>query len=351
MKIAQISTCWRRTSPDGLSGVENVVSALTEQLVALGHDVTLYATGDSRTSAALWSRFPTAQKFEGWADEIEHVGAAYRHIAEGGFDVIHNHNFGLSLVSLYLSEVPCLTTIHNTPVQVWTMLQNIVARRHRFVSVSDAQRAFDQKPNWVATVHNGINVEDFPFGGEKDDYLLFVGRMNEAKGAHLAVQAALASGRRLKLAGPLEIPVGQTSSQYFDEQIAPFVDGKTIEYVGEIGFEQKTELYRRAAALLFPIQLDEPFGMVLIEAMACGTPVIAFRRGAAAEIVRHGEVGFLVGSIEEFLQALQSVGQISPEACRRYVEENFGSRLMAERYVKVYEALLESREARGAAPA
>lgn len=340
MRIAQISTCWRRTPPEGSGGIENVVSTLTEQLVALGHDVTLFATGDSRTSARLWSCFDKPKRFDGWADEIEHVGKAYRHIAEGGFDVVHNHNFGLGLVSLYLSDVPCVTTIHIRPTQIWPVLHKIVARRHHFVSVSQSQQAFDPKPNWVASVHNGINVDDFPYGEEKDDYLLYIGRINAEKSPHLAILAATQAKRRLKLAGSIDVPLGQTSSEYFDRQIAPYVDGEMVEYLGEVGFEQKAELYKSAAAVLFPTQIDEPFGMVLVEALACGTPVIAFPRGAATEIVKHGEVGFLVGSPEEFLRAVGQVGRISPAQCREYAKANFDARLMAERYVSVYEKVL-----------
>lgn len=343
MKIAQISTCWARTPPTGgYGGIEWIASYLTERLVTMGHDVTLFSTSDSATKARLWSLYDTPRVLSDEVvhiDEIMHVGKAYEYILKSDFDVIHNHNCNMGPILLCASDTPCLTTFHNGLDPLALVLHKSLSKRHNYVSVSRRQRNIASDIQWMSTVYNGINVADFPFEAQKDDYFLFIGGINPSKGPHLAAQAAKALGLRLKIAGPIA-PAGRA---YYDQEIAPLVDGKRIEYVGEANFAQKVELYRRAAALLVPINWEEPFGLVMIEALACGTPVIAFPKGAAPEIILHGQVGFLVNDMLDMATAIKHIERISPHACREHVELHFSDQLMTERYLKLYERLINER--------
>jgi glycosyltransferase involved in cell wall biosynthesis len=335
MRIAQISTCYHRTPPAGVGGIEWLVSYLTEELVAMGHEVTLFATGDSVTRAGLWSLYETPTGAYDWADEIEHAAGACEYIAEREFDIVHNHLFSLGLAPLYLCGAPSITTMHIGPHQVWSTVHKAVSKRLQFVSISRKQKERELKLNWIGTVHNGLNVDDFPYDEKKEDYLLFMGRINREKGPHLAIQAARKAGRRLKLAGPIDLPI-----TYFEEQIAPMIDGTSVEYVGEVDFDQKVDLYRRATALVAPTTAEESFGMVFVEAMSCGTPVITFAIGAAPEIILHGETGYLVTDMAEFVDAIRKLDRISAQACREHVERTFSSRVMAQRYMEIYEKVL-----------
>lgn len=337
MRVLQISTCWARTPPVGNGGMEWVVSYLAEELVRMGHDVSLFATADSVTSARLLPACDEPQPYRGWADEVVHVGKACEYIADGHFDIVHNHHFLLGLVPLYLTKTPCVTSLHLPRYGTYSMLQQALAGRHNYVALSNSQRRLDPDLPWVATVHNGIDVAAFPYDLAKEDYLLSLGRISRLKGMHNAIAVAKKCGRRLVIAGPVE----DEDAQYYREEIEPHLN-EDIVYVGEVNFEQKAQLYRRAAALLFTSEPEyqEPCPLVPIEALACGTPVIAFPNGAAPEIVAHGEVGFVVKDVEEMSAAVNKLTQIDPQACRQFAEQNFNTRLMAERYVKVYEEVL-----------
>jgi glycosyltransferase involved in cell wall biosynthesis len=333
MKIAQISTSWLRTPPEKYGGTEQVVGCLTEQLISLGHDVTLFATGDSITTGKLWSWYDTPTHNFELVDELLHVSKAYAHISRSDFDIIHNHTYTVGPALFSLFDHPNLTTLHY-PRSRRRMYYNLAfAKENCYVSISQNQQKSMPEINWVGNVHNAINIDDYQFREEKDDYLLFIGKVAPWKGAHIAIQVAKFLGRRLKVAGP-------TWATYFEEEIAPQVDDSLIEYVGEVGLEQKVSLYQRAAAVLVPMQWEEPFGMVMIEALACGTPVIAFRRGAAPEIVTDGEVGFIVDTAEEMSAATRKLKLISPHACREHAVKHFNARLMAERYVDIYQRVL-----------
>ncbi len=341
MKIAHISTCVAPTPPPLSSSIVWVASYLTERLVELGHDVTLFATGDSKTKGRLWSYFDSPADFTDATNEIMHVGKACEYIAREGFDIIQNHNFGLGLVPMYLSDTPCVSTIHSPYHDTWTTLHSILAKRQHYVSVSYRQRELTPQLNWFGTVHNAVDVEDFPFSSEKDDYLLTMSRIARPKAIHLAIEAARKAERRLKIAGRLD----KAWEQYFDEEVAPHIDGHTVEYLGEVGFEQKVALYQRAAGLLLPSRAAETFGMVIIEALACGTPVIALSFGPAHEVIKDGEVGYVVDDVDEMAAAVNKLDSISPSACRAHVVENFNTHLMAERYLEIYQRVLDSAPA------
>jgi len=337
MRIAQISTPLARTPPIGYGGTEAIVSYLTEELVALGHDVTLFATGDSVTKAQLWPWDETPVDYmpprviSNVIDEVVYTlraAKACAFIAEESFDIVHNHFIGPGLLNML--SVPSITTTH---ILLEPEYYRIYAHSHRYVSITHSQRMLAPDLNWVGTVYHGIRVEDFPFDADKDDYLLFIGAINALKCPHIAIQVAQALGMRLKIAGPVLDPV-------YYQKIAPFIDGHQIEYVGEANFAQKTALYKSAFALLFPLNWEEPFGLVAIEALACGTPVIAFTRGATSETIADGQVGFLVNTVDEMIAAVEKVKSISPHECRNYVKSKFNTRLMARNYIDVYAHIL-----------
>lgn len=347
MRILQISTCWARTPPTAAGGVEWVVSYLTEQLVRMGHDVTLFATADSITSARLLAAAAPVP-FSGLADEVVHVGKACEYIAENHFDIVHNHHYGLGLVPLYLSKTPCVTTLHVPRFMSFSMLQQALSGRLYYVALSRSQRELDADLPWFDTVHNGIDVGAFPFEAEKGEYLLHIGRICRLKGTHHAIAAAKRARRPLVIAGPVEDEAGE----YYEREIAPHLDGTSVIHVGEVGFARKVELYQGAAALLFTSlpECQEPCPLVAIEALACGTPVISFANGALPEIIEHDEVGFIVEDAEEMSAAVGKLGRLDPAACRRRAESHFSSSAMAANYVEVYEKVLRDASAKAAGP-
>ncbi|HET8843737.1 MAG TPA: glycosyltransferase family 4 protein [Ktedonobacteraceae bacterium] len=338
MKIAHISSAWIRTPPEKYGGVEVVASGLTEQLVALGHDVTLFATGDSVTQASLWSWYdrPTGSdgSFSPGSEFIQMIEAV-KYISRSNFDIVHNHLFSFGCALVGLLPVPTVTTFHRKINTIADLIEYYNKSSVPFVSVSKYQQTLMPQLKWVGNVYNAIKVADFPFEEKKDDYLLFLGSIQEGKGTHLAIAAAKALGHRLIIAGPKHFP------RYY-AQIAPEIDGQMIEYVGEVNFAQKVELYKKARALLMPINMEESFGMVLIEALACGTPVIAFDRCAASEIVADKEVGFLVKDVDEMVGAIKKIEQISPNDCRKHVERYFDVSVMAQRYIEIYQQMIQS---------
>jgi glycosyltransferase involved in cell wall biosynthesis len=343
MRIAQIAPCWVRTPPAGYGGTEAVVSALTEQLVTLGCDVTLCATGDSITQAKLWSWFDTPQVGYHLEDEIIHVVKAYEHIREGDFDIVHNHTYHMGPALLSLSKIPSITTYHGAYNPADTAFQAAFSHTHQYVSLSRRQRELLPQLNWIGTVYNAVNPSDFPFSAEKDEYLLFVGALLPWKGVHVAIQVAKELRYRLKIVGPVQQQALATT--YYEQEIAPQVDGHFIEYLGDVSFAQKVLLYQQAKALLVPLLWEEPFGMIMIEAMACGTPVIAFARGAAPEIVAHGQVGFLVNDVHEMVLAVERLKYLSPLACREHVERHFNHQLMTQRYLEIYRKVIDTSHA------
>ncbi len=339
MKIAQIAPCWVRTPPAGYGGTEAVVSYLTEQLVALGHDVTLCATGDSITQAKLWSWFETPPEGYQLKDEMVHVVKAYDYIREADFDIVHNHTYHMGPALLSLSTIPSVTTYHGAYDPADTAFQAAFSPAHRYVSLSRRHQQLLPQFNWIGTVYNAVNPAAFPFAADKEEYLLFVGAFFPWKGPHLAIQAAKALRYPLKMVGPVQhLDLART---YYEQEIAPQVDGHLVDYLGEVSFARKVSLYQHAKALLVPLLWEEPFGMTMIEALACGTPVIAFAQGAAPEILVHGRVGYLVKDVHEMILAIERLKYLSPYACREHVERYFAPPCMAQRYCEVYRQVIE----------
>jgi len=341
MKIALISTCWSKTPPtDGYGGTEWVVSYLAEQLVELGHDVTLFATGNSETKADKWYWYDEPTPDFLINDEIVHVTKAYEFIRQSNFDFIHNHTYHVGPALLSLSDMPSVSTFHVGYHPKMVNFYKAFCNLHGMVSISLYQQQLMPTINWVGNVHNSVNVADFDFSAKKEEYLLFIGIIAEHKGPHLAIRAARAFRRPLIIAGPTR----EYAREFLEREILPYVDGDQIKYVGEVNFEQKVKLYKNASALLVPISRDEPFGMVMIESLACGTPVIAFRKGAVPEIIVDGQVGFVVEEGDELVSAIQKLDRISPYKCRDHVEHNFNARGMAEKYLQMYEKVIRSHK-------
>lgn len=312
MKIAQLSTCWNRTAPGVAGDVEEGVSRLTEQLVAVGHEVTLFATGDSSTRAKLWSYHERPVARAGMADEVLHVARAYEYIAAEGFDVIHNHNGGLGLVSLFLSDTPCVTTVHTPRDPLMSMLQQMLSARHRYLSVSRRQRDASPQLNWVETLPRPFELGDHPYVEEKEPYLLLVADPRAAEDARAIVEACEAQGRPLKVVEPAAAPA--------DLQ----------------------EQYAHARAVIFASPGEEPAPLLPLKILASGTPLIAPRGGEYAEFIAGGEVGFTFGDRRELEEAVRRVDAIPAAACRRHVETHYDARDIAARHLAVYERVLAS---------
>lgn len=342
--------------PDGYGPWELVAYNLTEALVELGHDVTLFAAGGTTSSADVVATTPhalctwpeaerarpqgfdrTTGLLEGPPDarvlEEVHIAACMERAARGEFDVVHSHLHVHALVFSRLLKCPLVSTLHGSAWVRATHPALLAYRDKPFVSLSDAERRFRPELNWVATVHNGIRIEGFPFQRDKDDFLLFAGRMSPEKGPDAAVEIARRSGRKLVMAGLIE----GRYRDFWDEKVAPHIDGTQVEYLGLLSQEDLAPWYRKAAAVLFPICWNEPFGLVAVEAQASGTPLIATRFGALPEIIVEGETGFVVDSIDEAVAAVRRIESISPEACRANAERRFTAEVMAKGYEAVYQ--------------
>ena len=343
MRVLQLAPLQEPVPPPSYGGTEAVVAVLCEELTRRGVDVILCASGDSRISAQLHAvsgrSLRTANDIAD-ASPYEWIHVALSLKRAGDYDLIHNHAGELAMAMSHLTDVPMLTTVHNPTTRdarfVWDRYEGW------YNTISHAQRAtLLEIPGgrFAGVVHNAIDVESFPFSSQKDDYLLFLSRIYRDKGVHLAIEAVKRLAMPLVIAGKL----AEDDRDYFREQVEPLLDGKDIVFVGEANAGQKRELLVRAKCLLLPLCWEEPFGLVMTEAMACGTPVVAFARGAAPEIVRHGETGFLVeerDGVDGLVAAVLQVSAIDPACCRRHVEENFSPGRMIDRYLDVYEKVL-----------
>ena len=363
LRVAMLAPVSWTVPPVGYGPWEQVVSNLTEQLVMLGHEVTLFAAAGSRTTArlvptvphpfSLWPeeernaprRFdPVSGLLEGPPDfrawEQRHIATCIEAARDGAYDLIHSHLHVHALVFSRLVPCPLVSSLHGA---AWVRASHAVFDRYAdqpFVSLSDAERQLKPDLNYVATVHNGIDLEAFPLCREKEDYLLFAGRLAPEKGAAEAVAIARRSGMPLRFAGMIE-PQHQ---EYFDERIKPHLDGRNITHLGLLSQRELAPQYQRAAAVLFPISWCEPCSMVGIEAQSSGTPIVGTRFGYLPELVKHRETGFLVDTVEEAVEAVGRLGEIDPRACHANVAARFSAPVMASGYEQVYRKLVESGE-------
>ena len=336
MRIAMIAPIAWRTPPRHYGPWELVTSLLTEALVARGVDVTLFATQDSITAAKLAGVVPAAYSEDPSIDAKVWEFAHLAHVFEraGEFDLIHNQADFPAHAFSGLVDTPMVTTIHGFSSDRILPMYAPYQDRVQYVAISDADR--HPSLRYAATIHHGIPLDDFPFDAGGSDDLLFFGRMHPDKGASEAIAAAHASGRRLHMAGIVQ------DDRYWREDVEPHVDGSRVVYHGAVGGKARTDLLGQARALLHLIGFDEPFGLSVVEAMACGTPVIAYNRGSMPELIEHGVNGFLVDTLDEAIAAIARIGEIDRADCRRIVAERFSVEAMAERYHGLYTSILSA---------
>lgn len=343
MRIAQIAPLAESVPPRLYGGTERVVSWLTEALVARGHDVTLFASGDSVTSARLVAVGDRALRGRSGDPVASHVlmTALARERAEQ-FDVVHSHIDFLPFLAFDGSKPPIVGTMHGRLDLPWLPPMFRQFRGVPLVSISDAQRRPAPDANWIATVHHGLPVAGYPVGEGRGDYMLFLGRMSPEKRPEAAIAAARRAGVRLLLAAKVD----DVDRVWFDRTVAPLLSGPDVEFVGEVDEHEKHALLCDARAMLFPIDWPEPFGLAMIEAMACGTPVITRRCGSTPEVVADGVTGFVCDDDDAVVDAIRRIDTIDRLACRRRVEERFSTERMAADYEAVYERLLAARSVR-----
>lgn len=340
MRIAQIAPVATTIPPPKSGSVELMTSLLTEGLVKRGHDVTLFATGDSTTKAKLYAAFPHGY----WHDEemypwefyeMVNLSAACERAAD--FDIIHYQAayYPMSLAFTRLIKTPFVQTVHHYPYPSETKLWKRYPEAN-FVAVSECQSEALRGLNCVGTVYHGIATDDFAFRAEPNDYLLFFGRFTPEKGVLEAIEVAKRLKKKLVLAAP--------DDPYYHEAIKRYVDGTTVEYVGEVDHAGRVELLGGASALIYPVQAGEPFGLVLVEAMACGTPVLALDKGAVSEIVENGVNGFRVATLDEMVEIFPQISKLDRRAIRARAVERFDINRMVDDYIKIYEQILRADE-------
>ena len=339
MKIAQVSPLYESVPPEQYGGTERVVSYLTEELINQGHEVTLFASGDSITSAELVACCPRSLRTDsGCVDPLVHHYLMLEEVFSRAhqFDLIHFHIDYLHFPLSRRSGISQLTTLHGR-----LDLPDLAPLYRRFhemplVSISDAQRRPIPSAGWQGTVHHGLPEDLFGFHEAPGDYLAFLGRISPEKRVDRAIEIAKRAGMPLKIAAKVD----KVDRDYFDTVIKPLLDPPMVEYIGEVGGKEKEEFLGGAYALLFPIDWPEPFGLVMIEAMACGTPVIAWPHGSVPEIMEAG-AGFVVEEVGEAARAVERLASLERRQCREVFERRFTAGRMAEDYVNIYKRLLE----------
>jgi glycosyltransferase involved in cell wall biosynthesis len=342
MRIAQVSTLYESVPPKSYGGTERVASYLTEELVRQGHEVTLFASGDSITQARLVSPCERSLRLDPHCvDQVAHHILMLEQVYQQAddFDIIHFHVDYLHFPLSRRYGIRNVTTLHGR-----LDIPDLVPLYREFhempvVSISQAQRKPLPWVNWQGTVYHGLPVDLYRYRQEPGGYLAFLGRISPEKRVDRAIEVAKRVGIPLKIAAKVD----RVDEEYFQEQIKPLLDHPLIEYVAEVGDKEKDEFLGNAYALLFPIDWPEPFGLVMIEALACGTPVIAYQRGSVPEVLQEGVTGFIVNDLEETVRAVQRVDMIDREQCRWVFEERFSASRMAQDYVAIYQRILEEK--------
>lgn len=342
LKIAQIAPLWFSIPPKKYGGIERIVHFLTEELVKRGHDVTLFASGDSKTKANLVSvvkKGLISQKipWHDWWWNNFNFAVAFEMARE--FDILHSHWNILGANFQRLVKTPVLHTFHNIPKTDdcrWKIFDYYKKDINSvFISKSEKRNCpVKFKKNWV--IYNGINLNQFKFNPEPKDHFIWIARVSKVKGIENAILAAEKLGVKLLLAGQIQ----PMMEDYFKTKIKPRLT-KKIRYIGELSQKELSDFYGKSLACLYPIEWEEPFGLVMVESMACGTPVIVFDRGSAKEVVEDGKTGFVVKNVEEMIKAMKKIDQIERKACRERVEKFFSYQRMVSDYEKVYQEILE----------
>ncbi|MDD3890354.1 MAG: glycosyltransferase family 4 protein [Syntrophomonadaceae bacterium] len=335
MKVALLAPIAWRTPPRHYGPWERVVSLLAEGLVRRNIDVTLFATGDSITAGKLEYICPYPYEENKNIDPKVWEAMHIAHLFEkaGDFDIIHNHYDFLPLTYSRLISTPVVTTIHGFSSTKIIPAYREYNRNNYYVSISNADRSPELE--YTATVYHGIDMNEFTFKEHPGDYLLYFGRIHQDKGTHEAVQIARQFGMKLYIAGIIQ------DKSYYNTMVAPYIDNENIIYLGSVGPEKRDELLGGAFALLHPIYFNEPFGLSIVESMACGTPVIAFNKGSMPEIIKHGVTGFLVSNVEEACNKLAEIPDLNRKACREWVEKYFSQARMVEDYISLYQRICQ----------
>lgn len=348
MRIAMIASLYTAVPPIAYGATEIIMDGLIEALIRRGHEVTLFASGDSITSAQLVPGCETALRDSDIPLRDKHV-LGMRNILNylaraGDFDIVHNHTSYEGLGMAWLSATPCLTTIHGELGSLTPLIENYP---DWFNTVSHSQgRPLLNWPKYMGAVHNAIDVNSFPFSERKrDGFLLFLALIIEKKGPHIAIEVA----RRLKIPLIIAGRIGETKEdeEFFYREIKPLIDGDRVRFFEEADQKQKRDLLSRADALIAALGWEEPFGVQFIEAMACGTPVVAFNRGAVPEIIVHGTTGFIVANTEEMVEAVREISLINPRDCREHVEQYFNMPRLIDDYIRLYQTVINESKQRG----
>lgn len=346
MKIGVIGTIWLNTPPEKYGGTEEVVASLVNGLVDLGHDVTFFGPATAKLKATIYPTvsaplIPQGISWENTLFTIYHLSEAFDQ--QDNFDILHFHlNKHQDFAGLPLfaqSRTPVLTTLHFNLVNLHKLVpdkyQLLSKYKHLpYVSISNSQRG-GYSFNFIRTVYNSTDLNNYPFFEQPDDYFVWIGKIKPDKGTREAVQIAKKAGIQLRLIGPIDKDNPEHMA-YFKKDVKPHIDGKQIIWEGELSLRKKAQILGRARAFLNPLQWDEPFGMVMIESQAVGTPVIAFRRGAAPELIVDGKTGFLVNTASEMIERIGRIGSISRKACREHVFEHFSLEAMLKGYEDSY---------------
>jgi glycosyltransferase involved in cell wall biosynthesis len=333
LKIAELSPIAWRTPPKNYGPWEQVVSTITEGLVKKGHDVTLFATKDSITSAKLIAVCPRPYNEDSTINtrlyECWHNSTCYEMADK--FDIIHNNFDFPPLTYSKLVKTPTVTTVHgfNNP-EIINLYRKY--KDNYFISISYADRKHAPDLNWIGNVYHGIQLEQFNFNNNPQDYLLFLGRISRDKGTHLAIEVAKKANKNLIISGIIP----PEEKEYYEKLVKPNIDGKQIKFVGPADPIKRDKLFRNAYATLHMINFDEPFGLTLVESMACGTPVIAINRGSIPEVIKDGVTGFVVKDINEAISKVSEISKIDRANCRKRVEENFTVDIMVDNYIKIF---------------
>ncbi len=345
MKIALTSPFEERVPPVKYGGTELVVYNITEELIQLGHDVKLIASGDSQTSAKLIPIFQRSLRSNPKFNDLKlrdsfkfmGIGKVCEYLSKNKFDIIHNHIGWRLLPFQKLLPAPVVTTLHG-PLDV-PYQQEVYGeyKNSYFISISHNQRKPMPDLNFIANVYNGIDVDKFNYSEETEDYFVFLGRMSPEKGPVQAIKIAKMTGKKLIMAAKVD----SVDEEFYKKEVEPLIDNEQIRFIGEIDHEEKNNLLGKAKCLLAPIQWEEPFGLYFVEAMACGTPVITMRRGSAPEIIKDKETGFICDSIEEAAERTKLIDSISRKKCRQHVEAEFSRQVMTERYLDAYQKAIQ----------
>ena len=342
MRIAQIAPICLSLPPVSYGGTELIVSSLTESLVKRGHEVTLYAPGDSKTKAKLRSFFKKSLGFGNDSPEFCIANANFAFQDADSFDIIHSHLGFYGLPFAKYATPPVITTLHNDIVKNNPTFFEYYKDACTFVGVSQNQceRIPELPLNYY--VHNGIDANRYQLCDNTKDHLLFIGNISKKKGADIAIKAAIKLKKKLLIVGKVE----ESHKTFFEQEIKPFIDNKQIIFESLANHSRKQELYSNASCLLFPIDWDEPFGLIMLEALACGAPVAAFNRGSVPEIINSNKIGFVANTFEEFLKAIIAAENLNPQDCRKHVEEFFSVEKMTDQYEMLYEKLIQEKTGR-----